>query len=294
MLQIVNAGSATMWIRYGGNGINPGDTHDWKPFITAPSVLNNNVPIPFNAKPKGQGAAFRLLAGQYQIVPMAGSASWASATMGCDTKGENCIFAPLGRAGGTGPQDQANTLFEISVPGVWDGSCVDGYGPPIKIEVDGCGHPGAGLPSDCGGSAPTYFLSFTPDKCTNKIMSAQNEYLGCASMCGCQNAAVAQHVGTVPMCPGMPDITPLVGRPSTPGGLCGCPEGECVQALRNLFAKDPAGIAYCDSITEMTKGSDGKRPVYCQAYDDNHGTKSYGNGIIKISFCNYGFEWIPS
>jgi hypothetical protein len=74
------------------------------------------------------------------------------------------------------------------------------------------------------------------------------------------------------------------------GGYCGCAQGECVQWLRNLFDTDAAGKTYCDAITSMAHGSDGKRSIYCQAYDDNAGTRSYGNGVLKVTLCNSGFE----
>ena len=66
-------------------------------------------------------------------------------------------------------------------------------------------------------------------------------------------------------------------------------QGECVQWLRDLFARDAAGQKYCDAITSMARDSQGKRSVYCQAYDDNAGTRSYGNGVLKVTLCNDAF-----
>eukprot|EP00927_Polykrikos_kofoidii_P082319 TRINITY_DN815_c0_g1_i1.p1 TRINITY_DN815_c0_g1~~TRINITY_DN815_c0_g1_i1.p1 ORF type:complete len:502 (+),score=39.35 TRINITY_DN815_c0_g1_i1:87-1592(+) len=300
VLQIVNGGSETMWIRYAGKGIGPGQQHDWRPYITQPSALNGNKGHKWNALNSngmvGQGDGFKLEPGEYQIVPFSSSACWAGATLGCGSNGENCKVSPNGRGGGTDASatGQPNTLFEWTAPGVWDASLVDGFGMPVKIEVDGCGPPFSGSTSDCGGSGAETYLQLEPSKCTNRIFTPGGQYVGCASMCACQNAAQQMHMDTSPMCPGMASVSSIVNQPYPPGGYCGCPQGECVQWLRGLFGRDAAGKCYCDSITDMTRGADGKRAVYCQAYDDEAGTRSYGNGVLKVVFCNKGFEWATS
>jgi len=185
---------------------------------------------------------------------------------------------------------QPNTLFEWTAPGVWDASLVDGFGMPLKVEVDGCGAPFSGTKVNCGGSDAQTFLELDPARCPNKIINVAGNYVGCKSLCGCQNAAEQQHRDKDPGCPGMASVSSIVNQPHAPGGYCGCPQGDCVGWLRNLFDRDAAGRAYCDSITSMTATSAGKRAVYCQAYDDNAGTRSYGNGIMKVTFCNKGFE----
>merc|ERR1711972_129440 len=97
---------------------------------------------------------------------------------------------------------------------------------------------------------------------------------------------------TDPACPNMATRSSVENKPHAPGGYCGCPQGDCVEWLRNLFNRDAAGKTYCDAVTEMTAGSTGKRAVYCQAYDDNAGTRSYGNGMLKVTFCNKGFDYV--
>jgi len=73
VLQIVNGGTATMWIRYAGTGNSVGERMDWKPFITSASVLNGHRAHPWSGTLPGQGYGFRLCAGDYQIVPYSGS-----------------------------------------------------------------------------------------------------------------------------------------------------------------------------------------------------------------------------
>lgn len=285
-----------MWIRYGGNGIGPGEEYDWRRYITQPSVLNGHKAHRWNGLNEhgmvGQGDGFKLEPGEYQIVPFSSSACWAGATLGCDEYGAHCAVSPYGRGSGTGASasEQPNTLFEWTAPGVWDASLVDGFGMPLKVEVDGCGAPGTGTKENCGGSDPVTYLELEPSKCPNKILSSAGKYLGCKSMCACQNTAKWHRRSTDPACPGMASIDSISNKPYSPGGYCGCAQGECVQWLRDLFHRDVAGKRYCDAITAMTADSKGKRAVYCQAYDDNAGTRSYGNGIIKATFCNKGFE----
>lgn len=203
------------------------------------------------------------------------------------------MISPDGRGGGTddSPSGQPNTLFEWTAPGVWDASLVDGFSLPMKVEVDGCGPPGSGSTADCGGSDPVTYLSFDPKKCPNQIKTSEGRYVGCKSMCGCQNRAAQLKKETDPDCPGMTSRSSIENKPHPPGGYCGCSQSDCVQWLRNLFDKDVAGAEYCDAITEMAKDSKGKRAVYCQAYDDNSGTRSYGNGVIKVTLCNSGFQY---
>jgi len=297
VLQIVNGGSQTMWIRYDGKAIGPGGHYDWKRFITEPSVLNGNKAHRWNAKNShgmvGQGHGFKLEPGEYQIVPFASSACWAGATLGCDQHGANCAVSPFGRGGGTdaSPAGQPNTLFEWTAPGVWDASLVDGFGVPMKVEVDGCGAPFSGHRRNCDGSDPQTYLELEGASCPNKILDSSGRYVGCKSMCGCQNAAKMHRRDKDPACPGMASVSSIINQPHGPGGYCGCAQGECVGWLRHLFDRDAAGKAYCDSITRMTATSSGKRAVYCQAYDDNAGTRSYGNGVLKVTFCNKGFEY---
>merc|ERR1712039_1161122 len=216
--------------------------------------------------------------------------------MGCDAFGANCEVSPDGRGAGTGasPEGQPNTLFEWTAPGVWDASLVDGFGMPMKIEVDGCGAPFSGSKENCRGSDAQTWLQLDPARCPNKILTSAGRYVGCKSMCGCQNAAQEQHEDRDAACPDMASVSTIANQPSAPGGYCGCPQGECVQWLRDLFNRDAAGKRYCDAITAMTAGSTGKRAVYCQAYDDNAGTRSYGNGVLKVTFCNKGFEYVQT
>jgi hypothetical protein len=193
VLQVVNAGTETMWVRYGGKGISPSGDYDWKPFITTPSALNGGHGHTWNAlnsnNMTGQGDGFQLHPGEYQIVPFASSACWLGGTLGCCKHGGSCMISPGGRGGGTDASatGQPNTLFEWTAPGVWDSSVVDGFSLPMKVEVDGCGPPGSGKPSDCMGSEPNTFLSFEPSKCPNAIKTSTGKYVGCKSMCGCQN-----------------------------------------------------------------------------------------------------------
>jgi len=298
VVQIVNGGSQTMWIRYDGNGIGVGEQYDWKKFVTRPSPLNGNNAHRWNGLNThgmvGQGDGFKLEPGEFQIVPFSSTACWAGATLGCDAYGANCVVSPNGRGAGTdaSPAGQPNTLFEWTAPGVWDASLVDGFGMPVKVEVDGCGFPGTGSKTDCRGSDAVTHLQLLPSKCPNKILNSVGKYVGCKSMCGCQNRAEEQHRDTDPKCPGMKSIPSIVNNPHAPGGYCGCPQKECVQFLRDLFKRDAAGTRYCDAITSMTAGSTGKRAVYCQAYDDEAGTRSYGNGVLKVTFCNKGFETV--
>jgi len=287
-----------MWIRYNGKDIGPGGGFDWKPYIIKASQLNGNKAHPWNQLNAngmvGQGHGFMLEPGEYQIVPFASSACWAGATLGCDEHGAHCAVSPDGRGAGTGagPREQPNTLFEWSAPGVWDASLVDGFGMPARIEVDGCGAPGTGSAKDCGGSDAETYLQLDPEKCPNKILTSTGQYVGCKSMCGCQNSAEALKRDTDPACPSMASVASIVNRPHAPGGYCGCPQSECVGSLRQLFHTDVAGKNYCDAITSMATDSAGKRAVYCQAYDDNAGTRSYGNGVMKVTFCSKGFEWV--
>jgi len=288
-----------MWIRYGGNGINLNQPYDWKKFIINPSPLNGHKAHKWNQLNThgmvGQGHGFKLEPGEYQLVPFSSKACWIGASLGCDENGAHCEVSPNGRGGGTDASagGQPNTLFEWTAGawGVWDASLVDGFGIPLKVEVDGCGAPFSGSKANCGGSDSQTFLELNADECPNKIINSKGNYVGCKSMCGCQNHAKTLHKNTDPACPGMTSYPSIANQPHSPGGYCGCPQNDCVKWLRGLFARDAAGGKYCDSITKMTATSTGKRAVYCQAYDDGAGLRSYGNGIIKATFCNKGFEW---
>ena len=310
VLQVVNGGSQPLWVRYGGDGISPGDgPYDWQPFITNASALNGGRAHAWNALGahgmRGQGDGFRLGPGEYQIVPFSSSSCWLGGSLGCCAHGNDCHVSPSGRGAGTdaSPSGQPNTLFEWTAPGVWDASLVDGFGLPMKVEVDGCGKPGSGTAADCGGSDPVTYLSFEPAKCPNPILTTvgtaaaaseagqQQHYVGCKSMCGCQNRARQLGNDTDGGCPGMAGRSAIENEPHPPGGYCGCAQGDCVAWLRGLFSRDAAGQRYCDAITDMAHGADGKRAVYCQAYDDNAGTRSYGNGVVKVTLCNAGFEF---
>ena len=233
----------------------------------------------------GQGDGFQLLPGEYQIVPFTGSSCWVGGTLGCCEYGNECVINPDGRGGGLNVDNQPSTLFEWSVPGVWDSSLVDGYNLPMMIEVDGCSNP-----KYCNGSDPIVNLSLSATLCPNKILNKDNIYVGCKSMCGCQNNAINNNQKTDPECPNMISIENIVNKPYAPGGYCGCHQSECVDWAHKFYSTDPAGKAYCDAITEMTRNSKGQRSVYCQSYDDDAGTKSYGNGVIKVTIYNDGFE----
>lgn len=293
VLQIVNSGTEPTWIRYGGSDISPGGKFDWKPYITGSSPLNGNIAHPWNKlntnNMGGQGDGFLLKPGEYQIVPYVGIASWFAASLGCCKNGGNCIVNPFGRGG------QPSTLFEWTSAeyGVWDASCVDGFQIPMKIEVKD-------TPSNI--DAITY-LQLDPNKCTNPTYDSNHNYVGCKSMCACQGPQPYSGKAD-PECPGMTllkDMPPsTISGEARQMGYCGCgckkpndPVGcnDCSPWLNKLFKSDAAGIKYCDSITDMTKNSQGKRSVYCQAYDDDAGTRSSGNGIIKVTICNYGFEY---
>lgn len=301
VLQVVNGGNAPMWIRYAGLGID-----DWAGFITTSTILNGNTSHLYNKLNTngmlGQGDGFKLNPGEYQILPFKGRSCWLGGSLGCGKYGNDCDINPGGRGSGldSSPTGQPNTLFEWTVPGVWDASLVDGFNLPMKIEVDGCDNR-----NDCGGSYGLTNLNLSGDKCPNKIINPQGKYVGCKSMCACQNNAIKLGQLTDPACPGMHPVDPsFVNKPLSPGGYCGCecpnthiprcqqnPGANCVDFLHQVFKTDKAGMTYCDSITDMTKTPDGKRAVYCQAYDDDAGTRSYGNGVIKVTIYNAGFEW---
>jgi hypothetical protein len=167
----------------------------------------------------------------------------------------------------------------------------------MRVEVAGCEN------GDCNNSDPIVNLAFSQDLCPNQII-VNGQYLGCKSMCACQQDNDTTN------CKNNPDYSQK-GNPYPPGGYCGCPcpyngpdktilppcAGEdstinCSKWLNDFFSGDNAGQIYCNNITEMTKDSSGKRPIYCQAYDDNHGTRSYGNGVIKLTIYNKDFESI--
>lgn len=301
VLQAVNGGTEPMWIRYAGSGID-----DWVGYITQPSVLNGNKQHQYNKLNtngmSGQGDGFKLMPGEYQILPFKGRACWLGGSLGCCQYGNDCQVNPAGRGSGldSSPTGQPNTLFEWTIPGVWDASLVDGFNLPMKIEVDGCDNR-----SDCGGSYGITELNLSASGCPNKIINQQGKYVGCKSMCACQNNAIKLGTPTDPACPGMhPVDSSFVNKPLSPGGYCGCecpnkgiprcqanPGANCVDFLHQVFRTDKAGMAYCDAITSMTKTPDGKRAVYCQAYDDDAGTRSYGNGVVKVTLYNTGFEW---
>ena len=283
ILQIVNGGTQPIWITYGGLIItDPNNKNNWKKYIETPSSLNNkkNYKV-YERKEGGQGLTFKLDINNYQLLPFTGSSAWVSGSLGCCDDGSKCTINTKGRSGGTGVNDQPSTLFEWTVPGVWDASAVDGFNIPIKFEIDGCIDQNNN--NICNGSDSVVNLLFSRKDCVNPILS-NGIYLGCKSMCACQNSNGSD-------CPDYKKD--FINQPHTPGGYCGCDEKECVEYSHKLFGSDPAGIAYCDSITKMTKNESGKRNIYCQAYDDAAGTKSYGNGIIKLTMFNTDFDIPP-
>ena len=285
VLQIVNGGNQTMWINYGGIGID--DTKDtkidypvdyrWRQFIETPSELNNNVKYKVVKRTEGQGLTFKLEPNQYQIVPFTGTAAWISGSLGCCEDGTKCIINPQGRAAQT-------TLFEWTVPGVWDGSAVDGFHIPIKFEIDGCD----GTTNSCNGSEGKIQLKFTKKDCVNPVYKDDGVYLGCKSTCACQYDSKGC-LGFKPA----PD-NPLVKQCQ---GYCGTSADGCVAYERELYGiPDSAAKKYCDSITKMTSKENtesGTRTIYCQAYDDLSGTKSLGNGVIKVTMFNTDFDIPP-
>lgn len=307
VLQIVNGGAEPMWIRYKSApdskqcklpndgdqcqpknvyyvlGINPGDGMDWEPFITKASLLNGNIAHKWNAENTngmtGQGDGFKLNPGEYQIVPYSGSAAWFAGALGCCTNGDQCIINPMGRG------MQPVTLFEWTNAqyGVWDASMVDGFQLPMKIEVDG-------VPD---GIDPITYLETDQKLCPNKQLDSNGNYVGCKSMCACQNDGQPDSD-----CPGMTLLKDMPSFSDSPvneegmaAGYCGCGLNGCSPWLNELFKQDPAGIAYCDAVTAIAKNSKGLRSVYCQAYDDAAGLRSSGNGIVKVTICNSGFEF---
>lgn len=298
VLQIINGGTEAMWIRYAGNGIQEGGQYSWQKYITTPSELNGFSGHDWNAldahNMTGQGDGFKLGPGEYQIVPFAGQACWFGGSLGCCRYGNNCVLSPNGRGSGqdASPQGQPNTLFEWTAPGVWDCSAVDGFSLPMKVEIDGCGFPYDGSRADCMGSPPIVNLNFTEYYCPNDIRNSEGTYVGCKSMCGCQYNAISLGQSTDPDCPGMASVESIENVPSPPGGYCGCAEGGCVDWLRNFFHHDAAGMNYCDAVKSMAHNATGQREIYCQAYDDDAGLNSYGNGIVKVYLCNNGFETI--
>ena len=271
VLQIVNGGNQPMWINYAGSIITDNSSLKWETFITTSSELNNNTKHLWYKR--GEGVyTFKLNPNEYQIVPFTGSAAWISGSLGCCEDGSNCIINTLARGGGSGKDDQGSTLFEWTVPGVWDASAVDGFNLPLKIEIDGCENS-----KDCNNSDSIIKLKFTKQQCINQIIDDKTgTYLGCKSMCGCQTSKGKS----------CPDYNSSIGTNSTKG-YCGCDIDGCSKLLRNIFNNDAAGMNYCNSITEMAPD---KRGIYCQAYDDNFGTKNYGNGIIKITMFNIDFD----
>jgi len=298
VLQIVNAGSEAMWIRYSGNGIDTSGPYYWKQFITRPSVLNGNTAHPWTQlgthNMTGQGDGFKLNPGEYQIVPFAGRACWFGGSLGCCNNGNNCILSPNGRGSGqdASPPGQPNTLFEWTAPGLWDCSAVDGFSLPMTVQIDGCGAPFDGSPANCLGSEPIVGLNFSRKYCPNYVLTDGGTYVGCKSMCGCQYYAIDNQVSTDPACNQMRDVTSIRNQPYPPGGYCGCAQASCPDWLRNYFKQDIAGIKYCNAITQMAHNSTGHRSIYCQAYDDIAGLKSYGNGVIKVLVSNRDFEGI--
>jgi len=275
-LQIVNGGTATMWIRYAGTGISVGERMDWKPFITSASVLNGHRAHPWSDTLPGQGYGFRLCTGDYQIVPYSGSAAWFGGALGCGRDGQGCGVNPLGRG------QQPTTLFEWTNTeyGVWDASMVDGFQIPMQVQVQG---------------VPTTYLRCQESLCPNKQLDSEGRYVGCKSMCACQGPQPYSGKAD-PDCPGMTVLSDMPSFPSIPAneearkwGYCGCSVAGCSPWLNDLFSEDKAGEAYCDAVTKMTANAQGQRSVYCQAYDDKSGTRSNGKGIIKVVLCNEGF-----
>jgi hypothetical protein len=282
VIQIVNGGSDTMWIRYGGEGISsPTDTYYWKSYITTNSALNGNNAHSWNAVftngMEGQGDGFKLNPGEYQILPYVGTACWFAGSLGCDKNGSNCIINPQGRGA------QPNLLFEWTVnsAGVWDASMVDGFQLPMKVEVDGS-------PPDID---PIMYFQSDPDLCPNKLYDSKKNYIGCMSMCYCQGSPPYSVNSS---CPNMLSINEMpnyidpdkkvddnINAAGKEKGYCGCIPTGCSPWLNNLFKNDPAGKNYCDSVTKTTANKNGQRTVYCNAYDDSAGTRSSGNGIIK-------------
>ena len=300
VIQIVNGGTETMWVRYGGTTISdPTPTNNlyWKNFIEQPSQLNGGKNHKWNALDtngmEGQGDGFQLKPGEYQILPFTGIAAWIAASLGCCDNGNDCILNNKGR-------ESSTTILEWTVPGVWDASAVDGFSVSMRIEID-----------DPGSGDPTINLAFSKDSCTNPIKDKNGQYLGCKSMCACQDTLdpTCKNADYSKMNSPYYDIHPGdLGKSNVKGGYCGCPcpnpkdsslpagckdnSVNCSEWLRKFFNTDKAGIAYCKSITDMTKDSSGNRTIYCQAYDDLQGTRSLGNGIIKVTIYNKDFEYI--
>ena len=298
VMQIVNGGTETMWVRYGGTIISDPDSKNnlyWRQFIENASDLNGGKNHKWNALNTngmgGQGDGFQLNPGEYQIVPFTGIAAWIAASLGCCDNGNDCILNNTGRSGST-------TLLEWTVPGVWDASAVDGFSVSMRIEID-----------DPVSSDPIINLAFSQALCTNPIKDNNNQYLGCKSMCACQDTLDDKCVDADYSKTNVPYYDSHPGDlPGIKGGYCGCPcpdpndadlpsgcrdnSVNCSAWLRKFFSEDKAGKNYCNSITKMTQDSSGNRSIYCQAYDDLQGTKSLGNGVIKVTIYNKDFEWI--
>jgi len=289
VLQIYNAGTQTMWVRYGGTTINdPSSNLSWMKYITTPSELNGMNAHQFTPSSKlpGQGDAFRLAPLEYQILPFVGKSAWFGISLGCCSDGSQCTVNPFGRGG------YPATLFEWTVPGVQDISIVDGFNVSMKIET-------------LGSDTPLVAFNANQSLCKNQLINNDGVYLGCLSMCACQEGADSS--GINPICEGMTNIhsTSPNNMPAS-NGYCGCagptgvpfpacqPEPDASHKLygslpQYVAGADPAGLAFCNAITEMSNIG-GVRQVYCQSYDDAHGTRSLGSGIIKITVNNTDYE----
>ena len=68
VLQVVNGGSAPMWIRFAGKDLSAGGLYDWGKYIETASPLNGGVAHPLTRLNthglQGQGDGFKLLPGE--------------------------------------------------------------------------------------------------------------------------------------------------------------------------------------------------------------------------------------
>jgi hypothetical protein len=264
-LQIVNGVNQPIWIRYTGTD------NTWLKYIQQPSALNGFQEHAWTSSKnlQGQGDGFRLGIGEYQIVPLFGIGAWLSASMGCCQDGSQCTINQLGRGG-------TNTIFEWTVApaGVWDFSAVDGFDLSMHIETQ---------------ESVTPDVSFNADHsiCPNPEYNNKNEYIGCMSMCRCQQTA-DQATGQNTNCKLMTNIHEPHMRASK--GYCGCPgERNAVtgcepepEASHKFYAGDKAGQDFCNVITKASN-INGERATYCYSYDDAFGTRSLGNGNLKLT-----------
>lgn len=309
-LQIVNGGTRTMWITWlasepsSYSGPYPGPlgsatgtfATEWTKALSNPkggsfdaSAVNWSWQ---NGKDAAQGV-FELPAHTHVLLPYFGSSARIAGALDCSTVPVNRVDCSISRGGAPSPQTLVEWTWKPAPPDVIDGSAVDGYALPVRIEYLKCSN-SADTCCDselkCSDEFNTILGKFNESLCepSGKMINADGSYAGCQSPCsagiggvpGVDNVDILNQV-----CCRVPYNLPCTCHPCTK--LTGPAFAACVASGTACSGGIPVANAvldpWIDSITTQSS-----KLFYTYAYDDENASitdQEKFNSLVKVTVC---------